>query len=445
MKANIANAYRERMTAEQVGQAEVLIRSVQRSCTHDRPCCGQGSTGGGAFTVTEGTRLALPDGSVHHVRCLTAKRSVGSVVCAAVLAGILPVDQSGTSRQEPQGQDQQDTGDSQDQQQQQQDAGEAGEAGQGQDGQDPQDAGECQGQGQDQQDGQDGQQDGQPEGQDQQQDQQDQQQDTGNEYVRLANMLDGIADRLDREAGGDPNMREDQVSNRPWEYGRDMIDAGLPADAVVHAWAADWPAAKREDWGIPTFSPTEWGADQVEPGQHGLFPYVLRLVEAGVPALLVGPTGSGKGYLTRQVFDRLALRRLVTVPMNESMSPGWLIGMQTVNPDEWFVESGFMDVYRNGGMVLLDEVDAADSNLLLLINEAVANGWFTNPVTGETVRMHPAFRLVMAANTWGAGADRRYTGRNALDGASLDRVRPGRVMVDYDRTVQRRILLEGRA
>jgi hypothetical protein len=40
---------------------------------------------------------------------------------------------------------------------------------------------------------------------------------------------------------------------------------------------------------------------------------------------------------------------------------------------------------------------------------------------GEIVEKHKDFRLVLAANTWGNGANAEYCGRQKLDGASTNR------------------------
>jgi cobaltochelatase CobS len=90
--------------------------------------------------------------------------------------------------------------------------------------------------------------------------------------------------------------------------------------------------------------------------------------------------------------------------------------------------------YEDGGVFLFDEIDAADSNTLLVLNSALANGQMAlaNRPDAPVARKHPDFVAIAAANTFGTGADRQYVGRNQLDESTLDRFRIGQVEMDYD-------------
>ena len=87
-------------------------------------------------------------------------------------------------------------------------------------------------------------------------------------------------------------------------------------------------------------------------------------------------------------------------------------------------------------MFLLDEVDAADPNVLLSVNSGLANGQLAldrpkNPMA----QRHAEFVCLAAANTWGNGADRQYVGRNQQDTAFTERfVQLG---MDYDKDLER--------
>jgi MoxR-like ATPase len=93
-------------------------------------------------------------------------------------------------------------------------------------------------------------------------------------------------------------------------------------------------------------------------------------------------------------------------------------------------------MYTQGGVFLLDEMDAADANVLVTLNAAMANRGFTNPVTGEWHARHPNAIVIAAANTFGTGADAMYVGRNALDAATLDRFVCAQIEVDYDKRIE---------
>jgi MoxR-like ATPase len=86
-------------------------------------------------------------------------------------------------------------------------------------------------------------------------------------------------------------------------------------------------------------------------------------------------------------------------------------------------ESPFVSMYESGGVFLLDELDAADPNMLLVINTALANGHFTVEARAPAcdIIRHENTIIIGAANTYGTGADAQYVGRQQLDAATLDR------------------------
>jgi cobaltochelatase CobS len=114
--------------------------------------------------------------------------------------------------------------------------------------------------------------------------------------------------------------------------------------------------------------------------------------------------------------------------MTSGTSPGEFKGRITL---EGFLPSLFEAIYEDGGVFLFDELDAGDENLLTLLNSALANGYFVNQ-QGKIIEAHEQFVPVSAANTMGLGANGRYTGRNRLDAATLDRWAMGRIRVHFD-------------
>lgn len=83
----------------------------------------------------------------------------------------------------------------------------------------------------------------------------------------------------------------------------------------------------------------------------------------------------------------------------------------------------------------MDEIDSSDPSALIILNSAISNGYVTFP--HEKVERHPDFRCIAAANTWGNGRDSQYVGRNALDGASLDRFVS--ISFDYDESLEKEL------
>jgi cobaltochelatase CobS len=107
-----------------------------------------------------------------------------------------------------------------------------------------------------------------------------------------------------------------------------------------------------------------------------------------------------------------------------------------------YTQSPFVRRYAEGGAFLLDEMDGADPNVLLAINQATANGGFDIEARAASgldtyVKRHPNTLLMATANTYGTGAGALYVGRNQLDAATLDRWYT--VQMDYDKAFEERI------
>lgn len=162
-------------------------------------------------------------------------------------------------------------------------------------------------------------------------------------------------------------------------------------------------------------------------------PDLIINAKLGLNTLLVGPAGCGKTFAVHQLAEALG-RPYGHVCLTAGASETWLFGRQTPHG---FIEGTFSKLYRTGGVFLADEMDAADANLLLSINTALANGSLFNPINGETYAKHADFVFVGAANTVGKGGDRVYTGRQRLDGSTLNRFACCLLAVDYDSDVER--------
>lgn len=174
--------------------------------------------------------------------------------------------------------------------------------------------------------------------------------------------------------------------------------------------------------------------------KHPAFERVLQLVGQRKHVLLVGPAGCGKTYLAHQVAEAMGLTfssNSCTAGMSESHVTGWLL---PVNGQSFeYVGTPFVARYEEGGLHLLDEVDAADPNMLLIINQALANGGIHIPQRYKQpyVKRHKDFVCIAAANTYGTGANAVYVGRERLDAAFLDRFRIGVVEMDYDTSFEK--------
>lgn len=148
---------------------------------------------------------------------------------------------------------------------------------------------------------------------------------------------------------------------------------------------------------------------------HEKYEQIKTCLECGIPVYLAGPAGSGKNHMVEQIAKEM----------------GWNFYFSNSVQQEYkltgFIDAGgkFHDTefYKactdeNECIFFLDEMDASIPEVLVLLNAAIANGYFEFP-NGRVNFNHVHF--VAAGNTVGSGADDAYTGRMVLDQATLDR------------------------
>lgn len=150
--------------------------------------------------------------------------------------------------------------------------------------------------------------------------------------------------------------------------------------------------------------------------QHEKFETVLKFVANNEPVFLTGPAGSGKNVLCKQVAEALGLKFYFTNAVTQEYK---LTGFTDAMGN--YQETQFYKAFKNGGLFMLDEMDASIPEVLVILNAAIANRYFDFPAPIGYVEAHPDFRVIAAGNTVGQGADYEYVGRNQLDAASLDR------------------------
>ena len=177
---------------------------------------------------------------------------------------------------------------------------------------------------------------------------------------------------------------------------------------------------------------SEFGKHEVPGVQHTKFETVLKFVANDEPVYLSGPAGSGKNVICKQVAEALGLEFYFTNAVTQEYK---LTGFTDANGK--FHESQFYKAFVNGGLFMLDEMDASIPEVLIILNAAIANRYFDFPAPIGKVNANPNFRVVAAGNTLGHGADSEYVGRNTLDAASLDRF--AMIKIDYDERIEKNV------
>lgn len=151
-------------------------------------------------------------------------------------------------------------------------------------------------------------------------------------------------------------------------------------------------------------------------GQHRQFPKLLTFVEQREHAFLVGPAGTGKTHAAMTAADTVGVGWTYWAA-NPRVTASALLGM--LNADGKYIPSPFRDAYENGKVFILDELDNTAEDLPVTLNGALSNDHAAFP--DGVIKRHRNFCVIATGNTYGKGANRVYSGRNQLDGATLDR------------------------
>jgi hypothetical protein len=156
---------------------------------------------------------------------------------------------------------------------------------------------------------------------------------------------------------------------------------------------------------------------QVESGEvhHEKYDMIKTCLQCSIPVYLAGPAGSGKNHTVEQIAKELGWNFYFSNSVQQEYK---LTGF--IDAGGCFHETEFYKACTDEKecIFFLDEMDASIPEVLVLLNAAIANGYFEFP-NGRVDFSHVHF--VAAGNTVGSGADDMYTGRMVLDQATLDR------------------------
>lgn len=163
---------------------------------------------------------------------------------------------------------------------------------------------------------------------------------------------------------------------------------------------------------------------------HKTFEQLIKYIAAGISVILVGPAGSGKTQVAVQCAEVLK-KKHYSISVNEHTSKTDFMGYMDANGK--LVVTNFRKAFEDGGLFIIDEIDAANPNILTIINSALSNGFC--PFPDGMIERHKDFICICTANTFGEGESAHYIGRNALDAATRDRF--ATMHVDYDENIEK--------
>ena len=149
---------------------------------------------------------------------------------------------------------------------------------------------------------------------------------------------------------------------------------------------------------------------------HKLFPKLLYHISKRNHVYMHGPVGSGKSTAAMQAATALSLDYgyISLCPQTaESRLQGF------IDANGVFRDPIFYRLFKNGGVMCIDEGDNASAQLLTTLNSLLENGHGSFP--GGMVERHKDFVLVMTGNTNGRGANAAFPDRRSFDAAFGER------------------------
>ena len=147
--------------------------------------------------------------------------------------------------------------------------------------------------------------------------------------------------------------------------------------------------------------------------KHKQHDVIKQYLELGLYPLLIGQAGTSKSTTAMKVAEEMG-KTLYALSMTRQTSLAHIVGFKSV--DGTYIPTQFRDAFENGHLFLLDELNAADPNVLLAFN-TIENGFMSFP--DKVVYMHPDFRLLATSNP--EEDNMIYTGRSKLDFATKNR------------------------
>ena len=165
--------------------------------------------------------------------------------------------------------------------------------------------------------------------------------------------------------------------------------------------------------------------------KHEKYDMVKTCLDNNIPVYLAGEAGTGKNYLVEQICKENDWNFYFSNSIQQEYK---LTGF--IDAGGKFHETEFYKACTDDKecVFFLDEIDASIPEVLILLNAAIANGYFEFP-NGKVELNNVHF--VAAGNTVGSGSDELYTGRMVLDQATLDRF--AIIEIDYDKRIEMKL------
>jgi MoxR-like ATPase len=153
------------------------------------------------------------------------------------------------------------------------------------------------------------------------------------------------------------------------------------------------------------------------------FQSIVDDIMMGNNVMLVGGAGTGKTYLAEMLIAKLALGRdYIAINCSQWTAPTEIIGGQTM---DGYVEGKLIEAWKNGYVLILDELPKIDPNTAGLFNDALAKTKVQGSIIFNSKResfvKHKNFACIATGNIYPDKESIAYGANNKQDLSLLDR------------------------
>jgi hypothetical protein len=184
-------------------------------------------------------------------------------------------------------------------------------------------------------------------------------------------------------------------------------------------------------------------------GNKGAIPNLRSIIDdvlAGNNVYLIGEAGGGKTF-TAETVANILKRERTTINCSQYTSPAEIVGGQTITG---YQEGKLIDAWKNGKVLILDEMPRLDPNTAGLFNDALAKSSHTktpeeakisstNPKEGLIERNND-FALIATGNVYpNTKPPEQYKANNQQDLSLLDRFSGSVYYTAYSKTLDEKM------